>query len=61
MARLERLTVNNVEVLHVLCTGGRTEFARAKEVREAWLREMFEKGLAGWVAYEGKTPVGYIE
>ena len=61
MARLERLTVSNLEALHVLCTGGRTEFAQAKEVREAWLGEMFERGLTGWVAYEGKTPVGYIE
>lgn len=61
MARLERLTMNNVEALHMLCTGGGAEFARAKEVRQAWLQEMFEKGLSGWVAYEGKTPVGYIE
>ena len=61
MARLERLTAHNVEALHVLCIGARTEFARAKEAREASLREMFEKGLTGWVAYEAKTPVGYIE
>jgi len=61
MVRLERLTGSSVEALHVLCTGAGGEFAQAKEVRETWLREMFEKGLTGWIAYEGETPVGYIE
>lgn len=61
MVSLERLGESSVEALHLLCTRGRTEFARAQEVRQAWLREMFDRGLTGWVAYEGKAPAGYIE
>ncbi len=59
--KFEFLTRANVGALHTLCTGDRPEFASANAKRERWLDEMFRKGLRGWIAYQDRKPVGYVE
>ncbi|MBI4788653.1 MAG: GNAT family N-acetyltransferase [Chloroflexi bacterium] len=59
--RFEFLTRANVSALHTLCTSDNPEFASANAKREEWLNEMFRKGLRGWIAFQDRQPIGYVE
>ena len=59
--RFEFLTRANVGALHTLCTNDNPEFASANAKRERWLDEMFRKGLRGWIAFQDRKPIGYVE
>lgn len=59
--KYEFLTRANVGALHTLCTGDKPEFASANAKRERWWDEMFSRGLRGWIAFDDRKPVGYVE
>ena len=59
--KFEFLTRANAGALHTLCTGDNPEFASANAKRDRWLDEMFRKGLRGWIAFQDRKPIGYVE
>ena len=59
--KFEFLTRANAGALHTLCTGDNPEFDSANAKRDRWLDEMFRKGLRGWIAFQDRKPIGYVE